>query len=137
MDYRVLLQREEWNQKRTEILVRDAHRCLQCGRNERLQVHHCRYVLGRLPWDYPNTAFITLCADCHKNVHESRRPYVLGRNGRLIPELPRCKKCTGNGYIVKYQLIEHGICFKCWGSGIAFDEIKESADTVPLSKYLR
>ena len=138
LDYRELLMRDEWKTKRSEILARDDHRCLQCKRADRtLQVHHCRYVLGRQPWDYPNTALMTLCIDCHQGLHKSSRPYVLGRNGGRISDVPSCKRCSGKGYIVKYPHIEHGVCFRCWGSGIAFDEIAEPKVSVPQSKYLR
>jgi DnaJ-class molecular chaperone len=28
-----------------------------------------------------------------------------------------CSRCDGSGYIPKYQHIQNGICFKCWGTG--------------------
>ena len=154
-DYNKLLMRDEWKAKRAEILARDHHRCLRRRREDRLEVHHCKYDSGRKPWDYPNYALITLCFDCHQKIHEKKRPYVLSRNGGRIRNLPACKRCDGKGYIVKYQHIERGVCFKCWGSGIAFDDIIDPSeqtaamrqkrasvtfdleDSEPQSKYLR
>jgi hypothetical protein len=60
-------------------------------------------------------------------------PVVLPR----IPELPQCRRCDGKGYIVQYQHIEHGVCFKCWGSGIGFDMIIVPENTKPESRRLR
>ncbi len=47
-------------------MERDKFTCSHCHDQERtLNVHHKYYVQGRLAWDYPDTAFITLCEGCH------------------------------------------------------------------------
>ena len=51
--------------KRDYILQRDRYVCQYCGSEINLQVHHKyynKYPYGEMvkPWDYPNTAFITL-----------------------------------------------------------------------------
>jgi len=32
-----------------------------------LEVHHCYYRYGRLPWQYPDGALLALCPHCHKS----------------------------------------------------------------------
>lgn len=56
-----------WQQQRLKILERDAWTCQGCGdKTKTLHVHHLYYERGREPWEYPNSAFLTLCADCHE-----------------------------------------------------------------------
>jgi hypothetical protein len=75
-----------WKEKRQEILTRDEFRCLDCGREPRpkedndevvvLQVHHCKYIYGRDPWDYDNDTLRTLCSECHDVRHETEKEAV-------------------------------------------------------------
>jgi hypothetical protein len=61
-----------WQQKRLEILNRDGRECRSCGAagdGVTLNVHHAYYESGNDPWDYPDDALVTLCADCHKEIH--------------------------------------------------------------------
>ena len=76
--YDLLLQDERWHNKRNTILERDKHRCVKCGKTTTLQVHHKyynKYPDGKKvnPWDYPNDALITLCDECHKEVHKTKK----------------------------------------------------------------
>lgn len=56
--YGALLFHPSWKARRSEILRRDMHRCVHCGSDQDLQVHHRQYhfLAGkrkyRLPWDY-------------------------------------------------------------------------------------
>lgn len=71
--YFELLQRPQWQKKRLEVMQRDNWTCLHCDSTDRkLAVHHRFYVKGRLPWDYPNWVFQTLCEECHEEVHNPR-----------------------------------------------------------------
>lgn len=36
-----------------------------------LEVHHTYYIDEKLPWEYPDSALITLCSSCHKELHEN------------------------------------------------------------------
>lgn len=78
-NYDDLLQREEWLKKRKEILTRDNYECCRCHKkNVQLNVHHKYYLKDKNgnpvdPWDYPNSALITLCRDCHKLVHQNTK----------------------------------------------------------------
>lgn len=62
----------KWKSRRLEILDRDLHRCTNCG-NESLimHVHHLQY--GDTLWDVPDEWLITLCEDCHADVHNKPR----------------------------------------------------------------
>lgn len=69
-EYLQLLERQEWENKRLEILQRDAYQCQIClNKNIVLQVHHTYYEKDKNPWEYPNDALITLCEFCHEKIH--------------------------------------------------------------------
>lgn len=60
-----------WQRKRLEIMNRDNFKCQICkSETKTLHVHHKRYFNGREPWEYDNIHLITLCEDCHENVHD-------------------------------------------------------------------
>lgn len=60
-----------WQKKRLEIMQRDNFTCQHCGStNKSLQVHHLWYSPLKKPWEYDNSAFITLCEHCHENETE-------------------------------------------------------------------
>lgn len=68
--YTALLRDPRWQRKRLEIFERDNWSCTKCGEDAlELHVHHKEYWPGRLPWEYPNQNFATLCAPCHKSGH--------------------------------------------------------------------
>lgn len=55
-----------WQKKRKCILERANYKCEDCGANNtRLDVHHCYYMFGLEPWQYPFDALKALCNDCH------------------------------------------------------------------------
>jgi hypothetical protein len=75
MAYRDLLLHPKWDKKRKEILARDNYTCTRCGRNMTdnfivLHVHHRKYISGRMPWEYENSNFSTLCGTCHRIISE-------------------------------------------------------------------
>ena len=42
-----------------------------------LHIHHKYYQKEKLPWQYPNDALITLCWECHENLHKNTKiPYL-------------------------------------------------------------
>ena len=86
--YDNLLQDERWQNKRNEILQRDKHKCSYCGSDINLQEHHKyynKYPDGKKvnPWDYPNDALITLCNDCHKEVHKNKKIKTYYRSRKI------------------------------------------------------
>lgn len=74
MTYEQQLQTPEWRSKRLEIIERDLWMCQHCMSTRNLQVHHKYYEDDRMAWDYPNIALLTLCDQCHDNVHKYRGP---------------------------------------------------------------
>jgi hypothetical protein len=56
-----------WRMKRIGILSRDNNTCQSCGDNEGvMEVHHKYYLPTAEPYEYPDSALITLCSSCHK-----------------------------------------------------------------------
>lgn len=81
-----------------------------------LQVHHKYYIFNQLPWEYEETALITLCNWCHSETHEIEKiiMYYDGSKG-LFEELIPCERCYGAGWFSHYSHIQNGVCFKCNG----------------------
>ncbi|MFA6246244.1 MAG: hypothetical protein WC615_04845 [Mucilaginibacter sp.] len=81
-----------------------------------LHVHHSYYQKGRLPWEYPEESFQTLCWQCHENLHSNSKVPYLNEQGREIGLLTPCYKCHGAGYFPEYKHVQAGICFSCQGA---------------------
>lgn len=86
-----------------------------------LNVHHKVYYYDPilrskfLPWDYDNSDLVTLCSECHTNLHKKQTIDVINmENGTRIPLIP-CFRCSGVGYLYHYNHVENGICFRCGG----------------------
>lgn len=121
-NYMKAIESREWKKMRAAVLNRDNHTCQKCGCKHDLRVHHKYYVMGHAIWDYPSSAFETLCEDCHTEFHSENSVDVYDRIPSLGSQykrikLQKCPRCNGHGYIPKYHYVEHGICFLCWGSG--------------------
>lgn len=68
MNYAEQLRDPRWQKKRLEIMSRDGFRCRLCSsKTKTLNVHHNYYEPGQLPWEYEDSAFFTLCEDCHRD----------------------------------------------------------------------
>jgi 5-methylcytosine-specific restriction endonuclease McrA len=65
---RLKLNRKSYVELWKQVLVRDGWRCQNCGCMKVLQVHHIRSrgLLG----DDREKNLITLCADCHRLIHD-------------------------------------------------------------------
>ena len=61
------LQSPSWLRLRREILVRDNHRCRDCG-NKARDVHHLDY--DYLETEKEKEYCVSLCRDCHKSKHD-------------------------------------------------------------------
>lgn len=70
MTYEEQLQTPEWRNKRQVILLRDMGLCQHCLTSKNLDVHHKYYLQGKMAWDYPDAALMTLCRSCHGNIHK-------------------------------------------------------------------
>jgi 5-methylcytosine-specific restriction endonuclease McrA len=67
--YAELLLSDKWMEKRLRVFKRDGYRCQKCGANKNLNCHHTYYTAGKKPWEYPLSALLTLCKECHTALH--------------------------------------------------------------------
>jgi hypothetical protein len=75
-----------WQKKRLEIMQRDNFTCQLCKSATRtLHVHHNYYSQGKLPWEYPDSCYRTLCFECHELLHNA--PIITDDIGCIQPEL--------------------------------------------------
>lgn len=64
--YAEKLRDPRWQKKRLEVMHRADFACEECSDKENtLHVHHCLYVTGKEPWDYPISELRCLCERCH------------------------------------------------------------------------
>lgn len=74
--YSRLLKQPQWFIKRQQIINRDKGKCQNCGATTHLQAHHKQYHFiekandFKLPWDYSNSNYVTLCSSCHFKGHK-------------------------------------------------------------------
>ncbi len=62
-----------WQKKRLEVMQDAGFQCENCGdKDTTLNVHHKRYVKGRMVWEYERVELECLCEDCHRTEHENR-----------------------------------------------------------------
>lgn len=60
---------KRWLIRRKEILNKKGYVCSKCGSTLYLQVHHLRYVWGKMAWEYKDKDLIVLCSLCHEKAH--------------------------------------------------------------------
>jgi len=89
-----------------------------------LHVHHQYYQVGKLAWEYPNDALITLCWICHEKLHQNQKIKVLNEDGLCIDGYSYCSKCFGAGEFPEFRHVQNGICFKC--DGAKYEELIDS-----------
>lgn len=80
-----------------------------------LNIHHEYYQEGKLAWEYPDDALITLCWPCHEKLHQDSDIKILDINGKFISTRKVCSRCHGAGWFPEYDHVEKGICFECRG----------------------
>lgn len=69
--YAEKLRDPRWQKRRLEVMERDRFTCFRCRSTDKtLNVHHLMYEKGKSPWDYNDSALVTLCEDCHKEVED-------------------------------------------------------------------
>lgn len=73
LPYGEQLKHPNWQRRRLEIMEAASFECENCGdKDTTLNVHHCRYVKGRMAWEYERSELQCLCETCHRTAHESR-----------------------------------------------------------------
>lgn len=75
-EYSELLTRPQWRKLAAKVRKRDGYKCVQCGDNKCIHVHHTVYVSGRKPWEYDESYLITLCSVCHNKEHETGKSFT-------------------------------------------------------------
>lgn len=74
--YKELLFDKRWMEKRAQIIQRDGYKCIICGSDNHLVVHHKQYHIHRgtrikyAPWEYDDRYLVTLCEKCHTKGHQ-------------------------------------------------------------------
>jgi hypothetical protein len=64
--YNESLKDEKWIVKRNFIVDKANAICEDCGKkNVPFDVHHCYYIYGLEPWQYPYDSLRCLCRECH------------------------------------------------------------------------
>lgn len=58
-----------WLKRRAQVLNNKGRRCSKCGSSQNLQVHHLKYIWGRMAWEYKDKDLIVLCDSCHERIH--------------------------------------------------------------------
>lgn len=86
-EFQAFLDSDLWQHARQAALERDNHRCVLCGSQESLQVHHTSY---RAWWNPDGQYLMTLCDSCH----------------RIITKyLKMCKIIASKSYVNKFDAI--------------------------------
>lgn len=78
--YQRKLRDPRWQRRRLDVLNAANWRCEDAGcrrDNQPLEVHHCYYVWGTEPWDYPRDCLIALCEICHEKRQQIERTIKL------------------------------------------------------------
>lgn len=70
LTYSEQLKHPNWQRRRLEALQASYFTCEECGDAEStLNVHHKRYVRGRMAWEYENKELMVVCDSCHTDAH--------------------------------------------------------------------
>lgn len=87
-----------------------------------LHVHHKYYTLNALPWEYPDSALITLCNWCHWEFHKNNRvPVYESVELHQDLEYEPCRRCKKAGIFPEYTHVLNGIYFRC--NGVKYEEL--------------
>lgn len=100
----------QWQKMRLRIMERDEFTCQECGataemlskRNEEFHVHHKYYEPGAKKWEYPETALITLCEQCHES-HQAAMTYNHKAIASFNPYLAQQFFAALSGYMTDYN----------------------------------
>ena len=82
-----------------------------------LEIHHKKYFINRLPWDYCDSDLITLCNYCHRREHLNNDIPLYNEYRELLKDFKVCARCSGVGFLPEYPHVQNGICFTCRGLG--------------------
>lgn len=81
-----------WQKKRKYILEQAGYKCQDCNAiGKTLDVHHCYYVFGIEPWQYPFDALKALCRECHLKRGEIEKVFRASLQALTHPEIEQLK----------------------------------------------
>jgi len=69
LPYDEQLKDKRWKAFRNFVFAVRGQVCEKCGSKENLQVHHPKYISGKLAWEYNCNEVMVLCSDCHCKEH--------------------------------------------------------------------
>lgn len=101
-----------WQKLRLEVFQRDNFTCQACGDStSTLHAHHVLYRPdSEGPWDYPIYLIETLCADCHKEEHESAK----------VARLSLASALAQNGFGLAYRIEQLSLALSYYACAKAF-----------------
>lgn len=74
LSYEQQLATPQWDHKRRCIIMRDNSNCRICSEHTtKPDVHHLKYIWGKMAWEYPDELLITVCRDCHEDVESLKK----------------------------------------------------------------
>lgn len=91
-EYREFLKSEKWKQQRERVLNRDKKKCVICGSEENLIVHHM-YYLPKVE-DTPDAYLVTMCKSCHNKEHLIEESFKFLRDSIDREIVYRIAKCV-------------------------------------------
>ena len=68
----------EFYEQRTKVIIRDGRKCINCGKNRKLVVHHKNHNI----FDNSLKNLVTLCRKCHYKIPNKKRDYVFEEKGK-------------------------------------------------------
>jgi hypothetical protein len=85
--YSEKLKDPRWQKKRLEIFQRDKFSCVICQAEDiTLHAHHVAYEKDTEPWEYDNKNIVTLCEECHTEIHAGYKDALRMLFGKIQEE---------------------------------------------------
>lgn len=113
-------ERDYFDSNREKILARDGYKCLRCGSQENLVVHHKdRTGRGSMQHNNQEENLETLCRKCHLDEHRPEYLAIrrskhttpqLGKSGRWSIKFDECVSC----HETTSKHIAYGLCSRCY-----------------------
>lgn len=98
IDYNEYIVSEEWYQKRPAIFELKGDKCIICGKNHNIDIHHLNYDYLGHEEDNNFADVIPLCRDCHSKIHN-----FLDTNEDTLKTLKADLLSLRNDYFFKYH----------------------------------
>ena len=104
-----------YNEDGTPIEEKWKIRLVPAPRAVIFHVHHTYYIFDSAPWQYPDEALITLCSQCHFELHKTTVIQWVDAD-HVLRNLTPCPRCNGAGGFPEYSHVQNGKCFYCKGT---------------------